>query len=102
MKKINLIFILVLLSFSNISFAGDIASSGKATGKFALKKVFLPLTIFTMSQDAMAKCEENQCAEEMTLGKGAEITGAVLHTQWVELKEAATGIAELIEVLAED
>jgi len=104
MKRIATLIVLMTLMLPNLAFSADYKAlkiAGKATGRFTLKKAMLPLTIFTIAEDAMAACEKNDCTDEMTVGKGAEITGAVLHTQIVELKDAATGAYTLIKALAE-
>lgn len=92
----NIIILVVLTLFSSVSFADNLA------GKFAIKKIIFPITIFSMSQDAIAKCNENRCTEEMTFGKGVEITGAVAHAQWVEFKGAAVEVVSLIDLILED
>jgi hypothetical protein len=97
MKIYNKTIIAIALTlFSSLSFADHLA------GKFAIKKIIFPITIFSMSQDAIAKCEENRCTEEMTLDKGVEITGAVAHAQWVEFTGAVVEVIDLIEIISED
>jgi predicted secreted protein len=104
MKLIVIIAASCLLSVSAPAFATDshtVKVASKATGKFAAKKLLLPLTFYTMTTDAMAACAQNGCKEEMTFQKGVEITGAVVSTQINEAKEAATGAYELMKVLIE-
>jgi len=97
MKIKSLLFVALLVP--NLAFAD--ATIWKVA-KFGFKKVIsIPMLVGSAAVDAFEACKAEDCTNDMSAGKGWEMTKHIADSQWEETKETFNDGKEIVEELSD-